>query len=116
MKRKTVAAMGALALIVGGCSSGDGAQEQEQVSAAPEQTQEELFIEASHETVPESKALDDDDLVAYGEVVCEALDAGISLPELALFIGNEVQNEEVAGMLGALGGTAVATLCPEVME
>lgn len=107
--------MGALALIVGGCSHEGPTPDEEQPTRPP--TREEVFIERAHDEVPVSRELDDDDdLLAYGEATCAALEAGVTVEELGTAIGYQVQNVEVAGILGELGGIATITLCPEVLE
>lgn len=114
MSRWVALAVGALALIVGGCSHEGPTPDEEQTTPTP--TREEVFIERAHDEVPESRELDDDDLLAYGEAVCDALESGVTVEELGIAIGYRVQNVEVARMLGYIGGTAVITLCPEVLE
>lgn len=114
MSRRVALAVGALALIVGGCSHESPTPGEEQTTPTP--TREEVFIERAHDEVPESRELDDDDLLAYGEAVCDALEAGITVEELGIAIGYQVMDAEVAGMLGELGAIAVITLCPDVMK
>lgn len=103
MSRRVALAVGALALIVGGCSHEDP-------------TPEEAYISQAHEDVPESEAVPDKELIAYGEAVCDALEAGVTVEELGIAIGYQVMDAEVAGMLGELGAIAVIALCPEVLE
>lgn len=107
--RQTFTAAGtlALALVLGACSPGDG---EEQMTKAP--TKEDRYIESVRENVPQAQGVADDQLLSYGEATCDALEAGITIEELALVIGHEVTDTEVAGVLGRIGGTAAATLCP----
>ena len=114
MRRTAWAAVGALALIVGGCSHESPTPGEEQTTPTP--TREEVFIERAHNEVPESEAVPDKELIAYGEAVCDALEAGITVEELGIAIGYQVMDAEVAGMLGELGAIAVITLCPDVMK
>lgn len=114
MSRRVALAVGALALIVGGCSHESPTPGEEQTTPTP--IREEVFIERAHDEVPETRELDDDDLLAYGEAVCDALEAGVTVPELGVVIGYQVMDAEVAGMLGELGAIAVITLCPDVMK
>lgn len=114
MSRRVALAVGALALIVGGCSHESPTPGEEQTTPTP--TREEVFIERAHDEVPETRELDDDDLLAYGEAVCDALEAGVTVEELGIAIGYQVMDAEVAGMLGELGAIAVITLCPDVMK
>lgn len=114
MSRLVALAAGALALIVGGCSHESPTPGEEQTTPTP--TREEVFIERAHDEVPESEAVPDKELIAYGEAVCDALEAGVTVEELGIAIGYQVMDAEVAGMLGELGAIAVIALCPEVLE
>lgn len=101
-------------MLVSGCSHSEPVKGEERMT--PTLTREELFIEQAHERVQESRALDDDNLLAYGEAICNALEAGITVDELGTFIGYEVQDAEVAGILGSLGAIAATNLCPEALD
>ncbi len=82
----------------------------------PIPTREEVFITEVHEAVPETREVNDADLIEYGEAVCNALEAGATVEELGIVIGYEVQNAEVAGLLGGIGGVATRTLCPGALK
>ncbi len=82
----------------------------------PNPTREKVFITEVHEAVPEAREVNDTDLIEYGEAVCDALEAGVTVKELGTYIGYEVQNAEIAGLLGAIGGVAARTLCPGAVE
>lgn len=82
----------------------------------PIPTREEVFITEVHEAVPETREVNDADLIEYGEAVCNALEAGATVEELGTAIGYRIQNAEVARLLGRIGGVATRTMCPGAIE
>ena len=109
--RRAWAAVGALALIVSGCSPGEAHEEQ----ATPTQTREEMFIERVRETVPEAREASDDIVLEVGQTACAALEGGATVGDLALVVGSQTTPEE-AQIIGQIHATAVLTLCPDVLN
>ena len=114
MRRRVWAAVGALALIVSGCSQG-GPEEAsvEQVTRGP--SPQEAYVTWVRDNVPEAREAQEETLLEFGQAICDALDAGVPLSAIANEVGR-VATEEEARVLGQLSAGAVIDLCPDVMK
>lgn len=113
----------ALTLTLTGCStsSGDGYSKSSPtqdyvVPPAPQITPEESYligVKSQYNTYINSAS--DLQLLEVGNTVCETLDTGLSVEELAVYLVANSGNEDDAyyEMMGIVIGSAVLNLCPE---
>lgn len=105
---------GMLALGIVGCSPGIGSQGS---TAAPaqevSQPPQERYLAEVGNWVPESRDIPSRVLIEYGETVCRAFEAGLSVGDLGRIAGEQGIPPHSARVLGRIGGIAVRELCPE---